>query len=167
MERKERKPIFLTEGDSLIIVGPDGTKVQITAPTTSRKATILTAGRISERETERVKWETNFGRIFRDFAFSYMTNAGYQVIGSGEAISSEISLTESRSLIFEALKKAKEIGFSNLQVRRMVNDHARSILSGETRMGEEPAIVRELKGEINLAINHIWLPKGPSLEKKE
>ena len=133
--------------------------MQITAPTTSKKATVFTTGRISERETARLRWETNFGRIFRNFAFAYMIDVGYQVVGTGETMLSEMNLTESRSSIIEALQKAKEIGFSNLQVRRIVNDHTRSILSGETRMGAEPVIVRELKTIIYTAIDNIWLPK--------
>jgi len=159
MERKERKTVFLPKGESLVVVGPDGTQIKITAPQARDRRTILSTDQISERETARIEWGTNFGRTFRQFAASYLTDAGFQVVRSGEADSAEVSMEESKSQLEEALQKAKEVGFSDLQVRRIVGDHSRSILMGETHIGEIPRVVKELKDSIDLTIANIWLPK--------
>lgn len=158
MERKEKRLVFLPEGESLVVIGPDGTQIKITAPLVKDKRTTLSTAQISERETDRIEWEENFGRVFRQFAASYMTNAGFQVIRSGEVDSAEVSMEENKFLLSAALQKAKEIGFSDLQVKKIVNGHARSILTGETHMGELPRIVKELKSSIDTQVVNIWLP---------
>jgi hypothetical protein len=88
-----------------------------------------------------------------------MTQKGYEVVGPGEEISWEMTLNDAKKDISSSLEEARNAGLSDQQVKEIIRRHARQIKVGETHMGEEPPIVKEVREAIEAMVENIWLPK--------
>lgn len=158
-ERKpESKLVFLDLGQSAVIITP-GVRVTVTARKEKGEAAVSTTDRISERAKQRQQWLSEFGEIFLQYAGDFLTNASHQIIKTGEGIQAEMSLDITSGSILDSLEKAKKLGFSDQKVKEIVKAHARQILVGEVRMGEEPPIVGQLREEVNDMVDAIWHPQ--------
>lgn len=127
----------------LVTIGPDNTVTTRIEPLTGRDEQKLAA-------------EAHFTETTRQLMHSMLELDAAKLAPGSEVLSPDLSVIAYQEQFNGAVQQLARMGYSDKDVRKLIQTQGRSITLGEDHMGEMPTIVREKVSALNSQVKDIY-----------